>query len=189
MAKYNIIEFVEYFDKSKDKVDLKEDALESNSKILYPGRFYVLNYMAKTKDVFNSRPVIISIGISKSDPDSFLCIDLSILPKKVRLKFIEMYFNLYYKEIMENMNKYFFVKDADKQDFMKSFNYANICKAVPMIPLKHAIKKYKIQNTIKIYSIPFSKVYRFVGDYCDENYYVNGNVKEIQMEFLKKMSR
>ena len=82
-----------------------------------------------------------------------------------------------------------FVKDADKQDFMKSFNYANICKAVPMIPLKHAIKKYKIQNTIKIYSIPFSKVYRFVGDYCDENYYVNGNVKEIQMEFLKKMSR
>ena len=95
MAKYNIIEFVEYFDKSKDKVDLKEDALESNSTILYPGRFYVLNYMAKTKDVFNSRPVIISIGISKSDPDSFLCIDLSILPKKVRLKFIEMYFNLY----------------------------------------------------------------------------------------------
>ena len=59
-----------------------------------------------------------------------------------------MYFNLYYKEIMENMNKYFFVKDADKQDFMKSFNYENICKAV-LDSLKHAIKKYKIQNTIR----------------------------------------
>jgi len=187
MEKYNILEWVDYFEKNKGKVNPKEDFLESNSTVLYPGRFYVLQYMAKTRERFNTRPVIISLGISKKEPDSFLCIDLSVIPKKARLKFIEMYFNIYKKEIWENIEKYTFVDDADKQSWMKSFSYESICKAVPMLPLKYAIKRYKIENTRKIYSLPFSKVYKLVGDYCDENYYMNGNVGDIQGEFLDKM--
>lgn len=187
MRKYDILEWLEYQEKNGGEFDFKEDVLESNSIVLYPGRFYILEYVAKTKDRFNMRPVIISLGVSKKEPDSFLCIDLSVLPKKVRLKFIEIYFELYRDEIGKNMDKYMFVSDADKQTWMRSFNYENICKATPMIPLKNAIKRYKIKNTRKIYSLPFNKVYKVVGDFCDENTYVNGNIKEVQMEFLMKM--
>lgn len=189
MKKYDILEWTEYFEKSKDVFDLKEDALESDSIVLYPGRFYILDYMSKTQERYNMRPVIISLGVSQKDPESFLCIDLSILPKKIRLMFVKIFFDIYEKEIEDNMDQCFLVKNADKQGWMKSFTYENICKAVPSIPVKYAVKRYKIKNTRKIYSLPFSKVYRVIGDYCDTNFYKNGNVGEVQKEFLMKMTR
>ena len=72
MKKYDILEWVEYFDKTKGEFDLKNDAFESNGIVLYPGRFYILEYMARTREVFNTKPVILSLGISIKEPDSFL---------------------------------------------------------------------------------------------------------------------
>lgn len=189
MENYNILEWINYFEKSGYKVDPKEDFLETNSTILYPGRFYVLEYMAKTKERFNTRPVIISMGLSKKDPESFLCVDLSVLPLKVRLKFIDMFFNMYKREIADNIDKYYDVSDVEKQSWMKSFSYDNLLKTIPMLPIKNAIKRYKIQNTRKIYALPFSKVYKVVGKYCDENYYVNGTIADVQNEFIAKMRK
>ena len=189
MEKYNILEWVDYFEKNGGEVDPKKDFLESNNIVLYPGRFYVLEYMATTKERYNSRPVIISMGISKKDPDSFLCIDLSVIPIQIRLKFIEMYFNIFKREILDNINKYPYVSDADKQSWMRSFNYENLCKSMTMIPIKNAIKKYKIENTSRIYSLPFSGVYKVIGKYCDEDYYVNGHIRDVQNEFISKMRK
>ena len=189
MENYNIIQWVNFFENSGREVDPKKDFLESNSIVLYPGRFYVLEYSAKTKDVYNARPVIISMGISKKDPDSFLCVDLSVIPYKARLKFIEIYFNTFKREIQENIDRYFDVEDADKQSWIRSFNYENICKSMSMLPIKNAIERYKIENTSRIYSVPFSGVYKIVGKYCDEDYYVNGHIREIQQEFINKMRK
>lgn len=186
---YNILEWSEFFEKSKETVDPKKDFLETDSRVLYPGRFYVLEYMAKTKDRFNARPVIVSMGLSKTDSDSFLSLDLSVMPLKVRMRFIEMYFNMYRKEIEDNIDKYYLVEDAEKQTYMKTFSYDNLIKIAPMIPIKNAIKRYKIENTRKIYALPFSKVYKVIGKYSDENYYVNGTIRDVQNEFIAKMRR
>ena len=70
MENYNIIQWTNFFENGGGVVDPKKDFLESDSIVLYPGRFYVLEYSAKTKDVYNARPVIISMGISKKDPDA-----------------------------------------------------------------------------------------------------------------------
>ena len=86
---YNILQWYEYFVKSKDNFDIKTDANEGSSVVLYPGRFYILNYSSKTDKRYNGRPVIISLGLSEKDPNSYLCIDLCVMPLKVRLKFIE----------------------------------------------------------------------------------------------------
>ena len=129
------------------------------------------------------------MGISKKDPDSFLCIDLSVIPIQIRLKFIEMYFNIFRREILDNINKYPYVSDADKQSWIRSFNYENLCKSMTMIPIKNAIKRYKIENTSRIYSLPFSGVYKVIGKYCDEDYYVNGHIRDVQNEFLNKMRK
>ena len=73
----------EQFDKEKGTFDLKKDVLESNKLPLLPGRFYILNYMSKSDKPTNTRPIIISLGLSKKDPESFLCIDLCVIPKPV----------------------------------------------------------------------------------------------------------
>ena len=189
MDKYDILEWSDYFEQTDGEVDPKKDFLESNSIVLYPGRFYVLEYSTKTKDRYNARPVIISMGISKKEPDSFLCVDLCVMPVQVRRKFIEMFFNIYKKEILENIDKYLYVEDADRQTWMKSFNYENLCKSMTMLPIKNAIKRYKIENTKKIYSLPFSGVYKIIGKFCDEDYYVNGCIRDVQKEFIDKMSK
>ena len=189
MKEYNILEWADYFDKTDGEVDPKTDFLETNSVILYPGRFYVLEYMAKTKERYNARPVIISMGLSKKDPNSFLCVDLSVMPYKVRRNFIEMFFNTYYNTITDSIDKYLYVKDAEKQGYMKSFSYDNLIKTMPMLPIKFAIKRYKIENTMKIYAVPFQKVYKIIGKYCDENYYVNGTIRDIQNEFIAKVRK
>lgn len=189
MEKYNIIEWINYFEGNNDKVDPETDFLETTSTVLYPGRFYVLEYMAKTKERFNSRPVIISMGVSKKEPDSFLCVDLSVIPYQARIKFIEMYFNIYRIDIENNINKFYDVKDAERQTYMRSFSYENLCKTMPMLPIKKAIKKYKIENTMAIYAVPFSKVYKIVGKYCDENHYVNGSIAEAQREFIQNVRK
>ena len=90
---------------------------------------------------------------------------------------------------MDNMDKYLYVKDADKQGWMKSFNYENLCKSMTMLPIKNAIKRYKIENTRKIYSLPFNKVYKIIGKYCDEDYYMNSTIREVQKEFISKMRK
>ena len=189
MKNYNILEWINYFEGSKGKVDPKEDFLDSNSRVLYPGRFYVLEYRAKTKDRYNARPVIIGMGLSKKDPDSFLCVDLSVMPTQVRYRFIQMYFNMYYDIITDNMDKCLHVEDADKQTWMRDFSYDNLLKAMPLLPIKFAIKRYKIENTMRIYSVPFNRVYKIVGKYCDEDYYVNGHIGEIQKEFIQKVRK
>ena len=183
--KYDILQWYDYFLKSKDKFDIKTDTKKSESAILYPGRFYILNYKSKTDKRYNCRPVIISLGISEKDPNSYLCIDLCVMPLKIRLKFIETYFKWYMDQICDNMNRYPDVNFADKQTMIKKFNYSIICKAAESFYIKNAIKRYKIENVTAIYSLPFSKVYRVIGEYCDENYFLNGSVKDAQEYFVK----
>ena len=183
---YNILQWYEYFVKSKDNFDIKTDAKEGSSVVLYPGRFYILNYNSKTDKRYNGRPVIISLGLSVKDPNSYLCIDLCVMPLKVRLKFIEKYFKWYKDQIWDNINRFPDVEQADKQTVIKNFNYDIICKVAESFFIKNAIKRYKVENVTGIYSLPFSKVYRVIGKYCDENHFVNGNIMEAQEYFLKK---
>lgn len=184
--KYDILQWYEYFEKNREKFDIKKDAKKGNSVILYPGRFYILKYESKTDKRYNSRPVIISLGLSEKDPNSYLCIDLCVMPLKVRLKFIETYFKWYMNQIWDNINRYPDVEQADKQTPIKNLNYNIICKAAEAFYIKNAIKRYKVENVSAIYSVPFSKVYRMIGKYCDENNFVNGSITEAQTYFLKK---
>ena len=184
--KYDILQWYSYFVKSGDKFDIKNDTKKGSSVILYPGRFYILNYKSNSNKLYNTRPVIISLGLSEKYPNSYLCIDLCVMPLKIRIKFIETYFKWYMDKIWDNINRYPDVDLADKQIAIKNFNYDIICKAAESFYIKNAIKRYKMENVIAIYSLPFSKVYRLIGKYCDENYFVNGNIKEAQEHFLKK---
>lgn len=184
--KYEILQWYEHFVKSKDKFDIKMDALKGGSKSLLPGRFYILDYKSKTDKRYNTRPVIISLGFSEKDPKSYLCIDLCVMPLKVRLKFIETYFKWYMDQIWDNINRYPGVDKADKQTIIKNFNYGIICKAAQAFYIKNAIKRYKMENVANIYALPFSKVYRVIGEFCDENCFLNGTIAEAQEHFLKQ---
>ena len=184
--KYDIIQWYEYFEKSGEKFDIKKDVKEGDSVILYPGRFYILKYESKTDKRYNSRPVIISLGLSEKDPNSYLCIDLCVMPLKVRLNFIKTYYKWYMDQIWDNINRYPDVEQADKQTPIKNFNYNVICKAAEAFYIKNAIKRYKVENVTAIYSVPFSKVYRMIGEFCDENNFINGNIGEAQKYFLQK---
>lgn len=186
VEKYDILQWYDYFIKSKDKFDIKTDAKKGGSKILLPGRFYILNYKSKTDKRYNRRPVIISLGLSERDPKSYLCIDLCVMPLKVRLKFIETYFKWYNEQIWDNINRYPDVDNVDKQTAIKNFNYDIICKAAESFYIKNAIKRYKIENVANIYALPFSKVYKIIGKYCDENKFINGTIMEAQEHFLKQ---
>lgn len=185
-VKYDILQWYEYFVKSGDKFNKSIDSKESSSVILYPGRFYILNYKSKTDKRYNGRPVVISLGLSEKDPSSYLCIDLCVIPLKVRLNFIKTYFKWYMDQIWYNINRYPDVESVDKQTAIKNFNYDIICKAAEAFYIKNAIKRYKVENVTAIYSLPFSKVYKVIGKYCDENHFVNGNIMEAQEYFLKK---
>lgn len=184
--KYDILEWSSYFEKSGDKFDIKKDVKESSSAILYPGRFYILNYKSKTDKRYNSRPIIISLGLSEKDPNSYLCVDLCVMPLKVRLKFIATYFKWYMDQIWDNISKYPGVEQADKQTPIKNFNYDIICKSAEAFYIKNAIKRYKIENVVAIYSLSFSKIYKVIGKFCDENYFVNGSIVDAQKHFLKQ---
>lgn len=189
MNGYNLSEWLEGFEKDGREFDFATDALISNTNVLLPGRFYILNYMAETDKTYNARPIIISLGLSKKDPESFLCVDLCLIPRIARIKFVQSYFNMFEKQIMDNMNNFWNVEDADKQKQIKQFSYELLNKMPMFKPLKYAVKKYKIKNTFKIYSIPFSGVYKIIGKLPDKNFIVNGNIKFEQEEFLKNNTK
>jgi hypothetical protein len=184
--KYDILQWYSHFVKSGDSFDIKRDAKKGGSVVLYPGRFYILNYKSKTDKRYNRRPVIISLGLSEKDPNSYLCIDLCVMPLKVRLKFIETYFKWYRNQIWDNINRFPDVENADKQTAIKNFNYDIICKVAESFFIKNAIKRYKVENVIAIYSLPFTKVYKVIGKFCDDNFFANGTIMEAQTHFLKK---
>jgi hypothetical protein len=184
--KYDILQWYSHFVKSKDSFNIKTDAKKGNSVVLLPGRFYILNYKSKTDKRYNGKPVIISLGLSEKDPNSYLCIDLCVMPLKVRLQFVATYFKWYMNQIWDNINRYPDVESADKQSQIKNFNYNIICKAAESFYIKNAIKRYKVENVTAIYSLPFSKVYKVIGEYCDENYFINGTIVEAQSHFLKQ---
>jgi hypothetical protein len=184
--KYDILQWYSHFVKSKDSFNVDEDAKKGSSVVLLPGRFYILKYKSKTDKRYNGRPVIISLGLSEKDPNSYLCIDLCVMPLKIRLKFIETYFKWYMDQIWDNINRYPDVESADKQSQIKNFNYNIICKAAESFYIKNAIKRYKVENVSAIYSLPFSKVYKIIDKYCDENHFVNGTIVEAQSHFLKQ---
>lgn len=184
--KYDILQWYSYFVKSGDSFNIKNDAKKGSSVVLYPGRFYILKYKSNTDKRYNRRPVIISLGLSEKDPNSYLCIDLCVMPLKVRLKFVSTYFKWYMNQIWDNINRYPDVESADKQSNIKNFNYDIICKAAESFYIKNAIKRYKVENVTAIYSLPFSKVYKVIGEYCDDNHFANGTIVEAQSHFLKQ---
>lgn len=185
----NIELWVKQFDDEKNHFDYKVDALESNKIVLLPGRFYILQYKPKTtkKDiVLNTRPIILSLGMSKADPESFLCIDLCMMPMQIRLKFVQMFYDMFDEEIIKNMKSFPFTEMADMQTQIKDFNYKALSKIDKLYPVMNAIKRYKIKNTKKIYSLSYTDVYKVLGKFADENWFINGNIGEVQKEFLKK---
>lgn len=184
--KYDILQWYEHFVKSGDKFNIKTDTRKEDSVILLPGRFYILKYKSKSDKRHNGRPVVISMGLSEKEPNSYLCIDLCVMPLKVRLKFVATYFKWYMSQIWDNINRYPDVESANKQTAIKNFNYDIICKAGESFYIKNAIKRYKVENVTAIYSLPFSKVYKVIGKYCDEDYFVNGTIMEAQSYFLKQ---
>lgn len=184
--KYDILQWYSHFVKSGDSFNINNDAKKGSSVVLYPGRFYILKYKSNTDKRYNGRPVIISLGLSEKDPNSYLCIDLCVMPLKVRLKFVATYFKWYMNQILDNINRYPDVESADKQSNIKNFNYDIICKSAESFYIKNAIKRYKVENVTSIYSLPFSKVYKVIGDYCDDNHFVNGTIVEAQSHFLKQ---
>lgn len=181
------VENADWFDRHGGVFELEKDALESNSVVLFPGRFYVLQYMTDKKEVTNTRPVILSLGLSKKDPDSFLCIDLCVIPRPIRLQFLEMYCRLFESEIVKSTKKVDTLSLADKQEQIRQVSYQNLFKIKEFQILKPAIKRYKIKNTKKIYSLMFNDVFKFAGNFTDENYFINGSIVDVQKDFLNKM--
>lgn len=184
--KYDILQWYSHFVKSNDSFNIKTDAKKESSVVLLPGRFYILKYKSKTDKRYNRRPVVISLGLSEKDPNSYLCIDLCVMPLKVRLQFVATYFKWYMNQIWDNINKYPDVESADKQSQIKNFNYNIICKAAESFYIKNAIKRYKVENVTAIYSLPFSKIYKVIGEYCNDNHFANGTIIEAQSHFLKQ---
>lgn len=185
-GRYIIKDWLDGFEKDKRLFDFETDALLSNKTVLLPGRFYILKYMAQTDKPYNARPVIISLGLSKKDPEAFLCVDLCLIPRKIRINFVQMIFDMFEREIIENMKNFWDVKDADKQKQIIQFSYVLFDKIPKLQPFKNAIKRYKIKNTFKIYSVPFSGVYKIIGELPDKNCFVNSDVKTEQTNFIKK---
>jgi hypothetical protein len=187
----NLNKSVDFFDKGKGVFELDKDSLLSNKVVLYPGRFYVLQYVTKITDrPINTRPVILSLGTSIKDPDSFLCIDLCVIPRDIRIKFIDIYYNIFKKEIGDNVKKYWMIKDADKQGEIKSLTYQNLLKVKDFQPIvKLALKRYKIKNTKKIYSILYGDIYKVLGNFADENWFINGKISDVQKDFLKQLQK
>ena len=183
---YNIIEWHKEFEKSGGKFDYKSDAIESRNKVLYPGRFYILDYKSDTSKPYNSRPVIISLGVSDENPDMFIGIDLCVFPRLARLNFIKMFWGVYGKVINRYLFTHWDVENVDKQPYFKDFNYANLKSIKPFGPAVNAIKKYKISNTRKIYALPYERVYKIIGSFCDKDKMVNGKLVDVQREFLSK---
>jgi hypothetical protein len=126
------------------------------------------------------------LGLSEKDPNSYLCIDLCIMPLKVRLKFIDKYFKWYNEQILYNINRYPDVENVNKQIPIKNFNYNIICNAADSFYIKNAIKRYKIENVTSIYSLPFSNIYKVIGKYCDEDHFANGSIVDAQTYFIKQ---
>ena len=109
--------------------------------------------------------------------------------KKIRQEFINIYFQLFEKQINEEIKKCNKLKDADKQQQIKEMNYKNLMRFGEKFGVKYALKRYKIKNTKKIYSLLFEDVYKVIGDMCDINMYVNTDIKSVQMEFIQKMMK
>ena len=183
---YNIIEWNREFEKNKGSFDYKTDALETRNRVLYPGRFYILNYKSDTKKVYNARPVIISLGVSSEHPDMFIGIDLCVMPMQVRLNFMKMFWGVYGKEINRCLITHYDIKNVDLQPYFKDFNYANIKSTNAFSPVVNAIKKYKISNTMKIYALPYERVYKVIGSFCDVDRMINGKLADVQKEFINK---
>lgn len=185
----DIKSWVDEFEKEKNYFDYKIDALESNSIVLLPGRFYILQYKPKNIDkkiIYNTRPVILSLGLSKKDPESFLCIDLCVIPQQARIRFVQMFYDIFDKHISENIKNFPFTEMADMQKQIKEFTYKNLSKISKFYPVMNAIKRYKIKDTKKIYSLSYTDIYKVVGKFADENWFINGNIGDVQKEFIKK---
>ncbi|MCM1217707.1 MAG: hypothetical protein NC548_24710 [Lachnospiraceae bacterium] len=162
----------------------------SKDTVLYPGRFYILQYVSKEKEKpINTRPIVLGLGISKKHPEDFLCIDLCVIPKPIRLKFIEMFYKMFKRDIEPNIQKYWEINEADKQTYIKSLTYGELIKVKDWDILKYALKKYKIKNTKKIYSMLYCDMYKVLGNFADENMFINGTIKDVQKEFLDKIKQ
>ena len=97
-----------------------------------------------------------------------------------------MFYDIFDKHISENIKNFPFAEMADMQKQIKEFTYKNLSKISKFYPVMNAIKRYKIKDTKKIYSLSYTDIYKVVGKFADENWFINGNIGDVQKEFIKK---
>ena len=134
-----------------------KDVLKPTSK-LKSGFFYSIVQNKETNDVFNCNPICIVIGVSERDHDCYNIIDLCYLPKNIRYKFVELFFNTY----KEQINK--ILVDSDRYPDLSNFNLRCIQSFLKVFNISHAITKINLKDIKKINVIDFIDVITILDD-------------------------
>lgn len=152
---------------------------------LLPGFFYSIIQRKNTDKPYNMNLLCLAIGESKVDNGKYIIIDLCMLPIKVRLKFVELFYKSYNTQIVNNMSLAYDAKDANLQKPINSFTLKNVQQLLRIMKIGNAIIKVSPEDFKNVRLIPFSQVYKLIN-LCDTNNFTNISIQNAQNIIVRK---
>jgi len=158
-----------------------EDVLHDSNK-LKSGFFYSIIQTSNTTKKFNCNPICICIGPSDVDRDCINVIDLCYMPKNLRYKFVELFFNVYADQINDRLS------GSDRFNDVSNFNIRVIQSFLKIFNISNAITRVRLGDVKKISVIDFIDIASIIDDIDSHDNFINTTMKEQQVRTIKKIT-
>lgn len=149
------------------------------------GKLYVFDYFPPSikKKMIDTKPYLMSLGPDKEKPNLFYGIDMHHIPYKMRVQIFKFIYDMFMLDIEDETKKWPDAKDSLKQKSLSKLNTDIITKSPFNVNISPCIKRYNIEFVSNCYCVNYNLVHYML--LSEENYFVNGSIKEAQEEFLE----
>lgn len=152
---------------------------------LFPGKFYIFKYKPQTKNIYDSKPYIMSLGFEQNHPNLIYGINMHHMPYKIRVQFFDYVYNFFRSILEKEIYNYPNPGDAVFQKYITEITADNMLN-VPF-NIKPSINKYDMQYMSNCRLINYNLLHYIIQS--DEDYFVNGTISDAQKKFLKHTLR
>lgn len=164
---------------------LEEMPVENS--VLYPAKLYVFNYNSNSNDLYDTKPFIMSLGMSKKHKGKFFGIDMHWIPFPIRLQIFRYIYDIFAAKIQDGIANFPNDEDTPQQPFIIELGTEFVKKSPFNINIKSCMHSYSLEFISDCRCVNWNKIHYML--ISDDDWFKNGTIKDAQEKFIEEMKR
>lgn len=180
-------DYREHIGRNASGTETETEGSVPETRYLYNGKIYRMEYYEKSERLTDTHPVIISLGAAGNGMHYFYGVNFHYIPKQMRAAVLELIYAPFATLIGKEIEKYPSKEDAPKQMPLEKLTRDAIVTFATKVNIIGAIHKYYIKDIRNAVTLNYNQMHVLVND--DGAEFNNGTVNDAVKIFLSTIKR